>query len=408
MSRVLENDAKTLLSRFGIKVPVSRVVDRQDGTDVCEAELGYPIVVKVLVPSGRKAKAGGVRIAGNREELRRAIAALLGATVHGYVAERLLVERFVDVEREVFLSISYDAIHRGPQVLLGAHGGVDVEQSLGTDRSFARMFVSPVAGLADDAIRDGWQALGFDGADLLRLHEATRAAWTMWSACDASFVEINPLGLLRNGETCALGALLRLDDDALYRHADLVGFTDPGNDRSWKALSDRERAVLAADAQDPYRGTIRYTDMLEGDIGTCGVGGGGSLVTFDLLVQYGLRPANYAELGGNPSAAKVQALISTILSQPGLRALLINSVITNNTRTDEVARGIVGGLRDHQVDPSRFPTIIRLAGLHDREARRLIAQAGFACFGEDVTMEDAVARLAQLLGHESPVAGAPM
>lgn len=398
MSRVLENDAKSLLSRFGATVPASVVIDRLDAVDACEAALGYPVIVKVLVPAGRKAKAGGVRTAGNREELKDAIAALLGATIHGYIAERLLVEQLVEVEREVFLSISYDAIHRGPQLLVGAHGGVNVEQST-NDGCFTRIFVSPLAELTDDAICGGWQTVEFENADVLRLKAATRAAWNLWSECDASFLEINPLGLLTNGGTCALGALLRLDDDALYRHSNLVGLTDPGNDRSWKALSERERAVLAADARDPYRGTIRYTDMLDGDIGACGVGGGGSLVTFDLLVQYGLRPSNYAELGGNPSAAKVQALISTILSQPGLRALLINSVITNNTRTDEVARGIVNGLRDHQIDPSQFPIVIRLAGLHDREARRVLAQAGFACFGDDVTMEDTVARLAQLLGR---------
>jgi succinyl-CoA synthetase beta subunit len=403
MSRVLENDAKSLLSRFGITVPASLVIERLDAVDACEAGLGYPMIVKVLVPSGRKAKAGGVRIAKNREELRDAIASLLGATVHGYVAERLLVERFVEVEREVFLSISYDAIHRGPQLLFGARGGVDVEESRSVNGCFTRVSVSPLVALADNAIRDGWHTIGFEGADLLPLTTVTRAAWNLWSECDASFLEINPLGMLANGEICALGALLRLDDDALYRHSELTGFTDPGNDRSWKALSARERAVLAADARDPYRGTIRYTDMLDGDIGVCGVGGGGSLVTFDLLVHYGLRPANYAELGGNPSAAKVQALVSTILSQSGLRALLINSVITNNTRTDEVARGIVGGLRDHHIDPARFPTVIRLAGLHDREGRRLLADAGFACFGEDVTMEDVVARLAQLLRHESGV-----
>ena len=308
MSRVLENDAKGLLSRFGVAVPPSIVIDRLPAADVCEAELGYPMIVKVLVPSGRKAKGGGIRTAGNREELQRAVAALLGASVHGYVADRLLVERFVHVERELFLSISYDAIHRGPRLLFGACGGVDVEQGHDADGIFSRVFVSPLAGLGDEAIRCGWQAVGFDGPGVGSLVSVTRAAWDLWTACDATFLEINPLGLMANGETCALGALLRLDDDALYRHPELVPFTDPGNDRSWKTLSERERAVLAADALEPYRGTIRYTDMPEGDIGTCGVGGGGSLVTYDLLVNYGLRPANYAEMGGNPSATKVHAL----------------------------------------------------------------------------------------------------
>jgi succinyl-CoA synthetase beta subunit len=371
--------------------------------DVSEAKLGYPMIVKVLVPSGRKAKGGGILTARNREQFQRAVAALLGASVHGYVAERLLVERFIDVEREVFLSISYDAIHRGPQLLLGARGGVDVEQAREANGCFARVFVSPLAGLGDEAVRYGWQVVGFDGPRLDSLIAVTRAAWDLWTACDASFLEINPLGLTANGETCALGALLRLDDDALYRHPELIPLTDPGNDRSWKTLSERERVVLAADALEPYRGTIRYTDMPEGDIGTCGVGGGGSLVTYDLLVNYGLRPANYAEMGGNPSATKVHALIATILSRPGLRALLINSVITNNTRTDEVARGIVSALREQRIDPARFPTVIRLAGLHDREATRLITEAGFACLGEDVTMEDAVARLVDLLRDESAV-----
>src|SRR5262249_36613156 len=169
------------------------------------------------------------------------------------------------------------------------------------------------------------------------------------------------------------------------------------NDRSWRELTPRERRILAVDASEPYRGTVRYTEMPDGDIGVCGIGGGASLVTFDLLERYGLRPANYAECGGNPSEQKVYGLLQVILSRPGLRALFVNAPITNNTRNDQIALGIVRAVQERNLSPDRFPIVARMAGLHEREAQAVFAAGAMRCWGADVSMEDAVALLAQRL-----------
>ena len=395
MSRVLEHHAKALLARWGIPVPTSIVIDGLGGLDACE-RLEFPLVVKALVPSGKKALGGGVRVATDRGSFERAVTEMLGSVVNGFDVSALLIEQFVRIERELFLSISFDALHRGPQILLGASGGLDVEAAFSQDRFFS-LPIDPLGEPEISRVRSAWSSLGLDDGVLKSLTGATMAAWNAWQACEALLLEINPLAVLRDASVCAAGVLLRVDDDALFRHPEMAVFVEPGNDRSWRSLNDREREVLAVDAAEPYRGTVRYTEMAEGDIGNCGAGGGGSLVTFDLLMRYGLSPANFAEFGGNPSQAKVHGLISAIVARPGLKALLINSPITNNTRTDEVAKGIISALRDVEINPAEFPIVIRMAGVNDGEARRLLNEAGLLNLGEEATMEDAIAILSERL-----------
>jgi succinyl-CoA synthetase beta subunit len=403
MSRLLEHDAKRILADAGLAVPSGVVVD-DSASDL--NELTGPLVVKALVPASRKALGGGVRFAQDAQEAREHVRALLGSSVNGYLVHRELVEHHVSIARELFLSIEYDSIARAARLTIGNVGGIHIESAL-RDRQtasepFHHIAIDPRGELCGDRVATKWRSLGFDRLESERLTAAAAAAWKAFAAVDATLIELNPLAISTDGAIWVLGALMSIDDDALFRHPELSGVVEPGNDRSWREMTLREQRALAVDASDPYRGTVRYTEMADGDIGVCGVGGGGSLVTFDLLERYGLKPANYAECGGNPSEAKVYGLMSVILSRPGVRALFVNAPITNNTRTDQVALGIVRAVRECGLSPDLFPIVVRMAGLNDLEAQRVFAADGITCWSEDVSMEDAVALLVQRLDAPAP------
>jgi succinyl-CoA synthetase beta subunit/citryl-CoA synthetase large subunit len=164
---------------------------------------------------------------------------------------------------------------------------------------------------------------------------------------------------------------------------------EAGSDRAWRPLTSLEKEMIAVDRADPYRGTASYTEMEGGDIGFLCGGGGGSLLVYDTLLRLGGKPANYSECGGNPSEAKVHGLTKGILSKPGVRGIILTTNITNNTRTDMFARGFIKAIQELNIDATRFPTVVRLPGVNDTEARRLFGEAGIEYHGDDITMEDA-------------------
>jgi succinyl-CoA synthetase beta subunit/citryl-CoA synthetase large subunit len=168
-----------------------------------------------------------------------------------------------------------------------------------------------------------------------------------------------------------------------------------GTERSWRPLTDLEKQIVAVNEADPYRGTARYTEMDDGDIGFMCGGGGGSLMMFDALLSCGLKPANYTEFGGNPPENKVYGLAKGILSKPGLKGFLLCANISNNTQVDVVAKGVVRALQDMAVDPAKFPVLVRFAGVNGEEGRRIFTEAGVEYYGEEMTMSGAARRMTE-------------
>jgi len=148
---------------------------------------------------------------------------------------------------------------------------------------------------------------------------------------------------------------------------------------------------------DPYRGTARYTEMDGGDIGFLCGGGGGSLLSFDALVSFGGKPANYSEVGGNPPERKVYGITKGILSKPGVRGLFVAHNITNNTQVDVMSRGVVQALQDMGKDPLAFPVIVREAGVNEQDAKEIFMAAGIEYYGDDATITEAAQRMVERL-----------
>ena len=160
--------------------------------------------------------------------------------------------------------------------------------------------------------------------------------------------------------------------------------------------------MIAVDAAESYRGTARYTEMEGGDIGLLCGGGGGSLLTYDTLLRLGGKPANYTEFGGNPTETKVCGLVKGVLSKPGVKSFFMDANITNNTQTDVVAHGIIAAFKELKLDPATFPTVVRLAGVNDGEAKKIASQAGLEYYGDDITMEDAARIIVEKMKNMYP------
>jgi succinyl-CoA synthetase beta subunit len=358
-----------------------------EARDAADA-LGGSVVVKALVPSNRRAKAGAVRHAATLEKAEQHAAAVLGTTVDGHRVESVLVEERLELEAELYLAVTLDKSRHRIVALASAEGGVDVEDvALSADR-FAARDLDPWGRIFTHELRDLWRRAGVPRSAVGGLIEPTRRVVSAFLAADATLLEVNPLALVTNAAApVAVGALLELDEGALARQPTLARVAKPVTGR-WRPPTTLELEALAAARVEPHRGTARFVE-LEGDVGLVCGGGGGSLVAFDAVRRAGGKPSCYTELGGNPSAEKVRALTRVVLSTYGVRGLLVSHNITNNTQVDLVAQGVVGALADAGLDPHTFPVVAREIGTHDAEGREIFEQAGVEYLGEDASIEDA-------------------
>jgi succinyl-CoA synthetase beta subunit len=394
VSRLREDAAKRLLATVGLATPRGAVAASPAEAAAAAAALGGPVAVKALVPVGRKGLAGAVRRAATPAAAAEAAAALLGRAVHHFPVERVLVEEWIAVERELYAAV---LLEDAAVALASTAGGVAVEAMARQPGALQRLPLDPWRGLAAYEARGLWAALGLTGPALRAAGEALYQLGLAFARYDATLIEINPLALTPDGRAVVVGALMAVDDDALGRQPALAELAEAGNERAWRPLTALEREALAVDAAEPYRGTARYTEFEGGDIACLCGGGGASLLLMDALRRAGGRPANYSEFGGNPSAEKVHGLARVALSKPGVRGLFVCQNITSNTQVDLSAEGVLRALAERGLAGSRFPVVLRLAGVGEERARALCAAAGVEYHADDLTLEQAAARMVEVM-----------
>ncbi|MGA7671713.1 MAG: ATP-grasp domain-containing protein [Nitrolancea sp.] len=389
MGRVLEHFAKTLLATAGIPVPLGEPASTPDEARFAADRLGGNVVVKALVPTGRRGKAGAVKRVNSPEDAFQAADSLLGTMVGTYPVRQILIEQCVSFEREFYLSLTIDRDTARPRVLVSSIGGIEIEEIVrGNPDALGSTNLLPSVGLPEFQARQIWRRAGIGGSLLPRLGALTSKLYRVFHDLDAYLLEINPLAVAESGELVAVGAMLAIDDASLFRHPDLRDVVQAGTEKVWRPLTPREEEVNAINAAEPYRGSARYLELDGGDIGFLCGGGGASLVLFDSLVAAGGKPANYAEFGGNPTESKVAGLARVVLSKPGVRGLFVAHNITNNTQVDVVARGVAQALRECG-ESSDFPVVAREIGVNDVEGKAIFNVAGVQHFGEESTLTDA-------------------
>lgn len=389
MARILEHNSKELLSSGGIPVPEGSVaLTPEEAADIA-GRIGYPVVIKALVPTGKRGKAGAISFASEKAGVMEQAGRILGIQVSYFPVEKLLVEKKLPVKQELYLSITIDKARRMPVLIAGSVGGIDIEQlSREHPDRVSKVYPDPFRGLPTYRAVEMWSTLGFNGNVLRQIASVTVHLYRAFCRYDATILEVNPLVITGDDQVFAAAAVLNIDESALFRQPDLRGFVTT-SDRAWRPLTDLEKHMVAVNEADSYRGTARYTEMDSGDIGFMCGGGGASLLLMDALIRAGGRPANYSEVGGNPTESKVFGLCKGILSREGVKGFFLAHNITSNTQIDVVARGVVGAFTDLKIDPARFPVLVREAGTYDAEGRRIFEEAGIEYHGDDITLTEA-------------------
>ncbi len=364
-----EHQSKELFARYAVPVPDGRVATTAAEAGAAARALGGARwVMKAQVHAGGRGKAGGVVVVDSLEAARVAAGRLLGTRLvtkqtgpEGLRVSSVLVEAPTAAARELYLSLLVDRGSRRVLIMASPAGGMDIEEVAATaPERIHTVHVDPAAGLQPYQCRRLGFGLGFDAAQQKQFQQILFALYRLFLDCDASLVEINPLVVTPEGGLLALDAKINLDDNALYRHADLLALRD---------VSQEDPREAAAKEHD-----LNYI-TLDGTIGCMVNGAGLAMATMDLVQLHGGQPANFLDVGGGTTAARVAEAFKLILSDPKVRAVLVN-IFGGIVRCDLIAEGIIAAVREVGI---AVPVVVRLEGTNAPEGLRLLEASGPPC-----------------------------
>jgi succinyl-CoA synthetase beta subunit len=377
---LLEYQGKQLVARHGVPVPTGSPATSLEQAVAAADEIGYPCVIKAQVLIGGRGKAGGIKVASNRDEAETHARAILGMDIRGFTVHEVWIEAASDIAVEYYTSIVFDRAAKKPLVLLSTQGGMDIEEVAERDPSaIARLHVDPLLGFQDFHARRLAYEAGIDSDVIRPLGALLTSLYAAFVSEEAMLVEVNPLIITGDRQVIALDAKVTLDDNSLFRHPDNAELRDPS------AEDPQER--MAAE-----RG-LTYVS-LEGDIGILGNGAGLVMSTLDVVAQAGGAPANFLDAGGGSKAEAITSAVEVILNNPRVKAVLFN-IFGGITRCDEVARGLIEAFGQLDV---KVPFVVRLDGTNDQEGRRLLAEADLPNVHVESTMLGAATRVVELAG----------
>jgi len=391
--RLLEHEAKRVLGAFGFEIPSGVVIRQPAEIAPALSAFPYPAMIKAQVPIGGRGKTGAVVEVQDLLAARDAIGRLLHGQVCGYAVEAVLVEVRILIRREFFLAVTYDTVEKQAILLARRTGGMDIEAlSQTSPETLVRCPVDARRGLYEFEAREVAAKLGFTGRELLGFAAVVRRAAEAFLALDCTLLEINPLALTDTGAFVLADAHVEVDEDALYRQAQLEKVHGiPRREASGRTPTDFERRAAEVDAID-HRGVAGRVIEFTGDLGLLIGGGGASLTAFDAIKRHGGSPANYCEIGGNPSVRKIAELTKLILSRPGVERVAVISNVVSNTRVDLFARGVIKGILEVGKDPARTIAIFRVPGSWEEEGFKILQEYNVAYCDRTVSIDEAARR----------------
>ncbi len=352
--KIHEADARVIFAKHGLPVPPSRLITKAAEAKGAAEELGCPVVVKAQVLVGGRGKAGGVKLAKNPAEAAEKAKAILGMDIKGLTVEKVLVAKAVDISSEFYVGMLFDRVSRKPLMMISPAGGIDIEEvARSTPEKIMKVVVDPSAGLLPFQVRKMAAFLTGEKEVAKQLGPIFRSLYKAFMEVDASLAEINPLVVSPDGKVWAIDAKINIDDNGLYRHADMEGLRD-----------DSE--------EDPGEVEAREADLsfvkLDGNIGCIVNGAGLAMATMDMIKHYGARPANFLDIGGSSNPGKVLSAMKIIVRDKNVKAILIN-IFGGITRCDDVANGLLQARKDLDLD---IPLVVRLIGTNEEQARKLL------------------------------------
>ena len=388
---LLEHEGKKLFAEVGLPVLPSLVATTPAEARRAAEQLGPHVCVKAQAKTGGRGKAGGIRVCGSAAEVEAAAADILAMTIRGHAVESLLVERAVDVARELYLAITVSREVRSPLLIFSRRGGVDIEELAKSDPgALLRRPIDPLLGLLEYQVRDVVDAAAFGPDDPggtgagKALAAVCRSLWALYRQRDCSLVEVNPLVLTAGGEIVCLDSKVTIDDNAFFRQPDIV--PDPPED-------EREAKARAAG--------LAFVP-LDGDIGVIGNGAGLVMSTIDQIAAAGGKAADFCDIGGGARSEVAQAALEAMFAGPPVAAVLVN-IFGGITRCEDVAKGLVEAIKAAGVDA---PVVVRLDGNAAEEGHAVIEAAALPNVTLALDPDEAV-RLVVDIARERAAAAAP-
>ncbi|GBD91456.1 succinyl-CoA ligase [ADP-forming] subunit beta [bacterium BMS3Abin04] len=384
--KIHEYQAKEIFQKFNVPVPNGMVAFTPDEAVNAAKKIGGKLwVVKAQIHAGGRGKGGGVKIAKNLREVRKFAKDMLGMTLvthqtgpAGKVVKRLLIEQGINIDKELYVGITLDRAQSKNVLMASTEGGVEIEKvAAETPELIIKETVDPALGLQAYQARKLAFALGLNGVQFKNATKFLVALYKVYESTDASIAEINPLVVTKEGDVIALDAKMNFDDNALYRHPEILAYRD---------LDEEDKLETEASKYN-----LNYI-KLDGNVGCMVNGAGLAMATMDIIKLAGGDPANFLDVGGTANKETVANGFKIILSDPNVKAILIN-IFGGIVRCDRVAQGVVDAVKEVKVE---LPIVVRLDGTNAEEGRKLLEKSGLN-FEVAKTLKDAAEKVTSVL-----------
>src|SRR5918998_3880049 len=392
--RFYEYEAREVVKRAGIPVTdYGFTKDAEEAKQIAD-RIGGPVVIKSQVLTGGRMKAGGVKFADTPEEARGHAADILQLEINGHMPRGVLVDPKASVKQEYYAGVVWDGIRKKPVIIFSPVGGIDIEQVAEEQPDkVGRRHFSNILPFGDFEAKEVIAATGVTGKPLQRLVPIVSRLAKLFVEYDMTLAEINPLAEMEDGSFIALDAHMDMENEARGRHKKLLADLGVGDEETREAREPTafEIAGEEVDAMD-HRGVAGNVTEFDGDLGLVIGAGGGSLTLFDAVRAHGGRPANYCEIGGNPSVAKACGLAKLVLQKPGVDKIAVMMSIVSNTRVDIVARGVIKACVELGHDPADKIAIFRIPGAWEEEGFKILEKYRVEYCDRSVSMHEAARR----------------
>lgn len=392
--RFYEYEAKNLLAKHGIPLAKSGTAKTAEEAMKIAREIGCPVVLKSQVLSGGRMKAGGVKFAETPEEAGQAASEIMAIEINGQLPRSVLVEPRAAVKKEYYAGVIYDGMAKRPVLIFSDMGGIDIEEvAENHPEHIARTHLSNLTPIFDYQAKETIASIGVTGSQLTRMTPILTRLARLFLEYDLTLAEINPLAELEDGSFICLDCHLDMEEEARDGHGALLDGLGIQREETRQARPPTPFEIAGAqvDAAD-QRGVAGRVVEFDGNLGLVIGAGGGSLTLFDAIRKHGGKPANYCEIGGNPSVSKASELTKLVLSKPGVEKIAVMMNVVSNTRVDIMARGIIKGVVESGFDPKEKITIFRIPGSWEEEGFKILEKYGVEYCDRSVSMDEAARR----------------
>jgi succinyl-CoA synthetase beta subunit len=400
--RLTEDKAKTWLRQRSYPVPGGGVASTPDEAASVAAELAGKVVVKALIPTGRRGKAGAIRLVDDAGDAAKAAKDLLGMTVNDHTVGQVYIEEQVAIAEEFYLGFAFTGSL--PTLVISRRGGVDIEQTFAENPdAIISEDIDPLAGITPWHAVSLWERAGVNGPALAKLGRLTHRLCASFKEADGITLEINPLAMDGDGNLHLVGTMMEIDDNGVFRHPEWRDQALDGDHAD--AVNPREKKVQEAD--NHFKGgAVRYSE-LEGDIGLFVAGGGAGLLQHDMIIDAGGRPANHSDISPGPTPDKMMAVFDAIFTNPRTNGILVGFNHLQMAPADQVIEGLVASIKNNSVDPESFPVVVRVFGPAEEEARALAKTVpGIHYLPRHASLQDGVDMIVKLTSNISSQAAA--